>query len=84
MTTSTTTTRRGAVQTGQPMLTAHDRCDRCPSRAYVRFFTSSGALELCAHHFNKNESLITRAGYVIHDERYRLYADDDQDEGGTS
>ena len=57
----------------QGLLTAADRCDQCGARAYVRFFTASGVLELCTHHFNRHEQTIINAGYVIHDERHRLY-----------
>ncbi|MDR1393981.1 MAG: hypothetical protein LBJ62_08465 [Bifidobacteriaceae bacterium] len=31
-------------------LTAHDRCDRCGARAYVRAAFAHGDLLFCAHH----------------------------------
>lgn len=53
-----------------PVLTAHDRCDRCGSRAYLRA-RLAGGLELmfCAHHGNANLGKLLELTTDILDER---------------
>lgn len=53
-------------------LTAHDRCDRCGSQAYVKATGVNGELLFCGHHFAKVEKSIQEWAYEIMDERDRL------------
>ena len=58
-------------------LNAHDRCDRCPSQAYVRVISANGKLALmfCNHHFGKHaDSLLDGGWTVTHDQRAELTA----------
>ena len=67
-----TATKESTAQDQTTLLTGADRCDACGARAYVRFFTKSGELQMCAHHFNKHEAIIEASHYVVHDERHQL------------
>ena len=35
------------------LLDATDRCDSCPSQAYVKVIGNIGELLFCSHHYNK-------------------------------
>jgi hypothetical protein len=35
------------------LLDATDRCDSCPSQAYVKVIGNVGELLFCSHHYNK-------------------------------
>ena len=61
------------VETKEWLLTAEDRCDACPSQAYVHIKGISGDLMFCSHHYNKmsGEKLSAFAFETI-DERERL------------
>jgi hypothetical protein len=49
------------------ILTAHDRCDKCGSQAYVLvIFESENSLTFCGHHWNQYaEKLIALAIDVV-------------------
>jgi hypothetical protein len=59
-------------------LDIHDRCDQCPSQAYVRVVGITGELFFCSHHFTNIEKnaeayhKIQSFSYVIQDERHKL------------
>jgi len=59
-------------------LDANDRCDQCPSQAYVSVTGISGELMFCGHHFGKIEKdpiayeKLQSFAYVISDERDKL------------
>ncbi len=54
-------------------LTARDRCDRCPSQAYVRVELRTGSeLLFCGHHYAKHEAALVPVVYLVRDERARL------------
>jgi len=59
-------------------LDANDRCDQCPSQAYVRVVGITGELFFCSHHFTMIERSpeayhkIQSFSYVIQDERDKL------------
>ncbi len=59
-------------------LDANDRCDQCPSQAYVSVRGISGELMFCSHHFKKIEKdpvaykKLQSFAYVINDERDKL------------
>ena len=59
-------------------LDANDRCDQCPSQAYVSVTGISGKLMFCGHHFGKIEKdpiayeKLQSFAYVINDERDKL------------
>lgn len=58
-----------------PVLTAMDRCDRCPAQAWVGVMVTvadPNALRFCAHHFAKHEEALRAQADFIVDERYRL------------
>jgi hypothetical protein len=59
----------------QYTLTANDRCDSCSAQAYVQVFLIEGSLLFCAHHFTKNEDVLTRKAIKVVDESNRLYPD---------
>lgn len=63
------------IEPAQPILTANDRCDTCSAQAYVQVFLIEGSLLFCAHHFTKNEDVLTRKAIKIVDEIHRLYPD---------
>lgn len=60
-------------------LTAHDRCDRCGSQAYVKVAGVSGELYFCSHHFSKimsdpqGKNKLEDFAYEIVDERDFVY-----------
>jgi hypothetical protein len=59
-------------------LDANDRCDQCPSQAYVSVTGISGELMFCGHHFGKIEKdpiayeKLQSFAYVINDERDKI------------
>jgi len=59
-------------------LTVHDRCDQCPSQAYVLVVGLSGELTFCAHHFTKIEKdaaayhKLQSFSYVVSDQRDKI------------
>lgn len=59
-------------------LDAHDRCDQCPSQAYVLVVGVAGELSFCGHHFAKIEKnpeayhKLQSFSYVVSDQRDRL------------
>jgi len=59
-------------------LDAHDRCDQCPSQAYVLVIGMAGELTFCGHHFNKIEKnkeayhKLQSFSYVVSDQRDKL------------
>jgi len=59
-------------------LDVNDRCDQCPSQAYVSVKGMSGELMFCGHHFGKIEKnpiayeKLQSFAYVINDEREKL------------
>jgi hypothetical protein len=70
--------RFGRVDTSEiffprPM-TAHDRCDRCGSQAYVHVALPTGVLMFCAHHYEQYEARLRPVAMSVTDERDRLHA----------
>lgn len=55
------------------MLTDHDRCDQCGSRAYVLVLLDAGDLLLCGHHYAQYADQLIK--YPARDERERLRRD---------
>lgn len=54
-------------------LIAQDRCDRCPSQAYVRVEIASGLeLVFCGHHYAEHETALATRAVRVRDERSRL------------
>lgn len=51
------------------ILTAQDRCDRCPAQAFVITKGFEGELLFCGHHFTKHEEALIKWAYEIIDER---------------
>ena len=78
MTTSTTQEcqARKAPDTTEAIheLTAHDRCDRCGSQAYVRVELPTGELFFCGHHGREFSSAYSPIALTVQDETDRLYA----------
>lgn len=72
MTVTTSATTLPAHTDAVP-LTMADRCDRCPSQAYVRA-TLPGGLELlfCGHHANEHRPALAAKGASFHDETDKL------------
>jgi hypothetical protein len=61
-----------AAETAVP-LTALDRCDRCPSQAYVRATLPTGMeLLFCGHHASEHHDKLVLAGATFHDETEKL------------
>lgn len=54
------------------MLTARDRCDRCPSQAFVWVNGVNGDLQFCRHHFIKHEDAIRSYAFEVIDETYKI------------
>lgn len=58
--------------------TAHDRCDRCGSRAYVIVTVpvpakvKDCALRFCAHHYRNHEAKLAQTATVVVDSRELL------------
>lgn len=50
---NSTIEEKESVENQEWKLTAHDRCDRCGSQAYVKIVGSTGELLFCGHHYNK-------------------------------
>jgi hypothetical protein len=71
--TVTTSATTFPVLTDAVPLTMADRCDRCPSQAYVRA-TLPGGMELlfCGHHANEHRAALAVAGASFHDETAKL------------
>ncbi len=64
-----------AATPGPVMLTATDRCDRCPAQAYVRVTLGMGTLLFCGHHFSLFEDpLRDQRGASVEDFRHLLNA----------
>ena len=61
-------------QVASGILSAHDRCDRCGSQAYVSVILNEGQLLFCAHHGNKHREKLSGMGVTWHDESHRLTA----------
>ena len=78
MTTTTTEEREAskALDTAEAPhgLTAHDRCDRCGSQAYVRVELPTGELFFCGHHGRELAHAYSSVALRVHDETERLYA----------
>lgn len=62
-----------------PVLTAADRCDRCPSRAYTLVVLKwspglphAGELSFCRHHMNMYEDAIAPYVSILIDERWTI------------
>jgi hypothetical protein len=54
-------------------LTALDRCDRCPSQAYVRATLPTGMeLLFCGHHGHEHHDKLVLAGATFYDETDKL------------
>ena len=51
------------------VLSAHDRCDRCPGRAVVLTWFATSSLRFCGHHFARYEDRLRASASVIVDER---------------
>ena len=68
----TTETLEAPETTELQDLTGKDRCDRCPSQAYVRVALDSGELTFCGHHYAKNEAVLIGLGAKVLDRRERL------------
>lgn len=52
------------------VLTAVDRCDRCPARALVVLGFRSGPLQFCGHHTHRHlAAALAQGGAVVHDAR---------------
>ena len=56
-------------------LSAHERCDRCGSQAYVQVSLLTGQLLFCAHHYQEYEAHLRPIATAVLDERERLHAD---------
>jgi hypothetical protein len=56
-------------------LSAHDRCDRCGSPAYVRVTFRTGVLLFCGHHARVYRAAILPRMVDIHSELDRLDAE---------
>lgn len=57
------------------LITADDRCDRCPARAYVNCVThDDDQLLLCSHHYREHETSLVQTVAIIHDCRSLLQA----------
>lgn len=56
------------------LLTDHDRCDRCGSRAYVEVTLPQGKLAFCGHHYQEFEARLRPVATAVLDERDRLHA----------
>ncbi|MFI8829360.1 hypothetical protein [Streptomyces sp. NPDC053431] len=55
-------------------LTAHDRCDRCGARAYIRACFSQGReLLFCAHHARRYQAALEHQISELHDVTQRLF-----------
>ena len=61
-------------QVASGILSAHDRCDRCGSQAYVSVILSGGQLHFCAHHYQQHELALEPIVVAVLDERHRLTA----------
>lgn len=55
-------------------LTAHDRCDACPSQAYVHVEFEFGDLLFCFHHWQKHQAKLMTIATNVVDEASRLLA----------
>ena len=64
-----TVTTENSRQTLPPILTAQDRCDQCGARSLVKFLSSMGTINFCAHHANQHLEAITPKALDIIDER---------------
>lgn len=53
-------------------LTLNDRCDRCPSQAYMRATKGSNELLFCGHHGRANELPLIASGWRVQDDTYKL------------
>ena len=60
------------METKEPTLTAHDRCDKCGAQGWVVTKLVEGELTWCKHHFEKWEKKLTPLSYEIVDERERI------------
>jgi hypothetical protein len=49
-----------------------DRCDRCPSQAFVWVNGVAGDLYFCRHHFIKYETKLREYAFEIIDETHKL------------
>lgn len=61
-------------QAASGILSAHDRCDRCGSQAYVSVILNGGQLLFCAHHYQQYEMALFPLAVAVLDERHRLTA----------
>ncbi|WP_058235656.1 DUF7455 domain-containing protein [Devriesea agamarum] len=56
-----------------PVLSAHDRCDRCGAQAYVKVtLTAGGDLAFCAHHARAHADALRPLASAVIDETDRL------------
>lgn len=46
-------------------LTAHDRCDRCGSQAYIEIGTKPTPLLFCGHHYRQHRDVIQSLGIEV-------------------
>ena len=54
------------VETAQPTLTRHDRCDRCRAQAFVLVkMTANTPLAFCGHHYRKYQPSLTGAQWIL-------------------
>lgn len=56
-------------------LTAHDRCDACGARAFVRAVMPSSDLFFCAHHATKHLDALYGQALFVQDDRHLVTAD---------
>jgi hypothetical protein len=54
------------------VLTVSDRCDRCPSQAFVWINGVNGDLQFCRHHFLEHEEKLREYAFEIVDETYKI------------
>ena len=54
------------------MLKVTDRCDRCPSQAFVWVNGVAGDLLFCRHHFLKYEDALRAYAFEIVDETHKI------------
>lgn len=55
------------------ILSSDDMCDKCHiAIAYVQVITPKGELNFCKHHYEEHSDAITKAEYVVIDEREKL------------
>jgi len=63
---------QGSGETMTWILTKEDRCDSCPSQAYVQVHMKTGHLTFCGHHYTKHAVVLEKVAHKIVNETERL------------